>query len=64
MLRRNGAGVDKYSLHMSGRAIDVRLPGRQLADLRAAAVSFRGGGVGYYPKSNFIHVDVGRIRTW
>lgn len=64
MLRRRGTGVNKNSLHMAGRAIDVRLPGCQLADLRAAAVSFRGGGVGYYRKSNFIHVDVGRIQTW
>lgn len=64
MLRRNGTGVDENSLHMSGRAIDIRLPDRQLADLRAAAVSFQAGGVGYYPNSNFLHVDVGRVQTW
>lgn len=64
MLRQRGVGVNENSLHMSGRAIDVRLPGRPLPDLRAAAVSFSAGGVGYYPKSNFIHIDVGRVQQW
>lgn len=64
MLRDKGSGVAKKSLHMTGRAIDVRLPGRDLTDLRAAAIALGGGGVGYYAKSNFIHIDVGRVRSW
>ena len=65
MLRKKGSGgVAKKSLHMQGLAIDVRLPGRRLTDLRAAAISLQSGGVGYYPKSDFIHVDVGRVRQW
>jgi uncharacterized protein YcbK (DUF882 family) len=58
-----GGGVAKNSLHMEGRAIDVRLPGVSLADLRDAAVSLRAGGVGYYP-SQFVHIDTGRVRRW
>jgi uncharacterized protein YcbK (DUF882 family) len=57
-------GVAKRSMHMRGMAIDVRLPGRNLKDLHRAARSLRAGGVGYYGKSNFIHVDVGRVRYW
>ncbi len=57
-------GVAKKSLHMKGMAIDVRLPGRQLDGLRQAAIALELGGVGYYPKSDFIHVDVGRVRYW
>lgn len=64
MLRQNGTGVDENSLHMTGRAIDVRLPGRDTADLRDTAIAFRSGGVGYYANSNFIHVDVGPIQQW
>ena len=64
MLRGNGSGVAKKSLHMMGRAIDVRLPGRNLADLRKAAIALQAGGVGYYAKSDFIHIDVGRVRQW
>lgn len=64
-LRRQGSGgVAKRSLHMQGRAIDVRLPGVALADLREAARSLKIGGVGYYPGSNFVHVDTGRVRHW
>ena len=58
-----GGGVAKHSLHMEGRAIDVRLPGVSLADLRDAAVSLKAGGVGYYP-SQFVHLDTGRVRRW
>ena len=58
------SGVATNSLHMQGMAIDICLPGRSLADLHNAALAERGGGVGYYPRSDFVHVDVGRVRTW
>jgi uncharacterized protein YcbK (DUF882 family) len=64
MLRSRSSGVAKASLHLEGRAIDVRLPGVALADLRDAARSLRAGGVGYYPESDFVHVDTGRVRSW
>lgn len=64
MLRGNSSGVAKKSLHMQGKAIDIRLPGHDLGKLRQAALSLRSGGVGYYPKSNFLHVDTGRVRHW
>lgn len=64
MLRRRSRGVAQRSLHMLGMAIDLRLPGRELGTLRRAAADLRAGGVGYYPSSNFIHVDVGRVRYW
>lgn len=57
-------GVAKHSLHMEGLAIDIRVPGHELADVRRAAMALSGGGVGYYPSSNFVHVDVGRVRSW
>jgi uncharacterized protein YcbK (DUF882 family) len=57
-------GVAKKSMHMQGRAIDIRLPGVPLDTLRHAAMSIQAGGVGYYPKSNFIHVDTGNVRSW
>jgi uncharacterized protein YcbK (DUF882 family) len=63
-LRKNSSGVAKKSLHMQGRAIDVRIPGTDLAKLRKAALALKGGGVGYYPKSNFLHLDTGRVRHW
>jgi uncharacterized protein YcbK (DUF882 family) len=63
-LRNGSSGVAKRSLHMQGRAIDVRLPGQDLAKLRKAALSLKGGGVGYYPKSGFLHLDTGRVRFW
>lgn len=59
-----GGGVAKRSLHMDGRAIDVRLPGVPLKDLREAAIALGRGGVGYYPRDNFVHVDTGAVRTW
>ena len=64
MLAEKSQGVAKHSLHMEGLAIDIRLPGHELSDLRRAALSLKGGGVGYYPASDFVHVDVGRVRTW
>lgn len=63
-LRKNGGGVAKRSLHMQGKAIDVRVPGRQLRTLHKAAVALKAGGVGKYPKSGFVHIDVGRVRYW
>ncbi|KPJ90483.1 MAG: hypothetical protein AMJ53_13455 [Gammaproteobacteria bacterium SG8_11] len=63
-LRQQSNGVAKRSLHMQGKAIDVRLPGVQLKHLRQAALQLRAGGVGYYPKSNFVHLDTGRPRFW
>lgn len=59
-----GGGVAQRSLHMDGRAIDVRLPGIALADLRDAALSLRAGGVGYYARESFVHIDTGRVRGW
>lgn len=57
-------GVAKRSLHMDGKAIDIRIAGIGLADLRDAALSLRLGGVGYYPQDQFVHVDTGRVRSW
>jgi uncharacterized protein YcbK (DUF882 family) len=59
-----GGGVARRSLHMDGRAIDVRLPGVKLADLRDAALTLKGGGVGYYARDGFVHLDTGRVRAW
>jgi uncharacterized protein YcbK (DUF882 family) len=64
LLRIIGRGVVKDSLHIHGKAIDIRLPGRELKTLRRAAVCLQRGGVGYYPFSDFVHVDVGRVRYW
>ena len=64
MLRQHSEGVASGSLHMKGQAIDIRLPGVPLRQLRGAALDVRGGGVGYYPASDFVHVDTGRVRQW
>lgn len=63
---RGGAhsGVASGSLHQVGKAIDIRLPGVKLDHLRSAARSLKLGGVGFYPSSNFVHVDTGRVRYW
>jgi len=63
-LAARSSGVAKHSYHTKGMAIDIRLPGRQLRDVRRAALDLRLGGVGYYPRSNFVHVDTGRVRFW
>ncbi len=63
-LRRQGEGVAAGSLHMVGQAIDIRLADVPLTRLRAAALAMHGGGVGFYPASNFVHVYVGRVRFW
>jgi uncharacterized protein YcbK (DUF882 family) len=57
-------GVATQSLHMVGKAIDIRIPGVRLDRLRSAARSLGLGGVGYYPASDFVHVDTGRVREW
>jgi uncharacterized protein YcbK (DUF882 family) len=64
MLRARSSGVAKNSQHLLGRAIDVRLRGLDLAMLRDTAKELEMGGVGYYPGSDFVHVDTGRIRYW
>jgi uncharacterized protein YcbK (DUF882 family) len=64
LLRRTTFGVAKHSLHMQAEAIDIRVPGTKTSTLRDAALALHGGGVGYYAQSNFIHVDVGRVRHW
>lgn len=62
--RRLRPGVAEHSLHVEGRAIDVFLPDRPLIELRGAALQLRAGGVGYYPRDNFVHLDTGAPRTW
>lgn len=57
-------GVATKSQHMLGKATDIAIPGVPLAQLRRAAVSLRGGGVGFYPRDGFVHVDTARVRTW
>jgi uncharacterized protein YcbK (DUF882 family) len=63
-LRAHSSGVAAHSLHLDGRAIDIRLANVALADVHEAAVSLRAGGVGFYPGSNFVHIDTGRVRRW
>lgn len=63
-LRTHTVGVAKHSLHMLAEAIDIRLPGTSTLKFRNAALALGRGGVGYYPASDFIHVDVGRVRHW
>jgi uncharacterized protein YcbK (DUF882 family) len=57
-------GVAPNSLHVCGKAVDIRVPGCELARLRRVAMDLKRGGVGFYPRSDFIHVDVGRVRSW
>jgi uncharacterized protein YcbK (DUF882 family) len=64
MLNKKSSGVAKRSYHMQGKAIDIRLPGFDSSKLHKAAVALKGGGVGYYSSSNFVHLDVGRVRYW
>lgn len=63
-LRKKGYGVARHSLHMQGKAVDIRMPACDLSSLRHVAIALREGGVGYYPRANFVHVDVGRVRYW
>lgn len=65
LLRREGkGGVAKHSLHLEGKAIDLRMPTVGLSTLRRAAMSLKFGGVGYYPRTEFVHLDSGQFRTW
>ena len=64
MLRSSSEGVAAHSLHLDGKAIDICVEGRSLANVRRAAISMFGGGVGYYPRTGFVHVDTGRLRYW
>jgi len=63
-LRRVTAGVAPKSLHMEGRAIDIRIPGCRTTALRQQAINLRRGGVGYYPESDFVHLDTGPVKSW
>jgi uncharacterized protein YcbK (DUF882 family) len=63
-LRARSGGVAENSLHLVGKAIDIRVPGRDTRSLRKAAIALKLGGVGYYPRSDFVHVDIGRVRSW
>ncbi|BCL69409.1 hypothetical protein TUMSATVNIG1_13570 [Vibrio nigripulchritudo] len=63
-LRAKSKAVAKKSYHMLGKAIDFRLDGVKLSEVKKAALSLKAGGVGYYPKSNFIHIDTGPVRNW
>ena len=63
-LHERSSGVSQHSLHMQGRAIDVRMSGVDCQDLAARAETLKRGGVGYYRASNFVHLDTGAFRTW
>ena len=64
MLAQRSGKVAKNSYHVKGMAIDLRLPGRRLEDVRATAMQLAGGGVGFYPESQFVHMDTGPVRAW
>lgn len=64
LLRKQRRGVSKNSLHIHGKAADIYLPGIGISLLRRVAMSIRVGGVGYYPRNNFVHLDVGPVRYW
>ncbi len=63
-LRRHSRSVARHSLHMEGKAVDIRIEGVGTRSIRDVALALQGGGVGYYPHSNFVHIDTGDIRTW
>lgn len=63
-LRRHGHRVAKKSLHMEGKAIDIRIAGVLTRVLRDYALELKMGGVGFYPENDFVHVDVGQVRRW
>ncbi|HSO21108.1 MAG TPA: YcbK family protein [Desulfosarcina sp.] len=63
-LRKATKGVALKSLHMEGRAIDIRIPGYDTEAVRAHAIGLKSGGVGYYPESDFVHLDTGPVKIW
>jgi uncharacterized protein YcbK (DUF882 family) len=63
-LRKNSHGVAEHSYHLQGRAIDIRVEGVSSKTVRNTALALAQGGVGYYPRNNFVHLDSGRFRTW
>lgn len=63
-LRKNTSGVARNSFHMYGQALDMHIKGYRTSSLRNIAKGLKAGGVGYYPKSDFIHVDTGAVRSW
>jgi len=64
MLRRTSRRVARNSLHMQGKAVDIRFPGTSARWVRDSAISLSQGGVGFYPGSGFVHVDTGAVRRW
>ncbi|MBI4826258.1 MAG: YcbK family protein [Nitrospirae bacterium] len=64
MLRKTSRGVGSNSFHIYGMAVDIKVPGRSIESLRNIATKLKAGGVGYYPRSNFVHVDIGSVRYW
>ncbi len=64
MLRNHSSAIARKSMHMEAEAIDIRLPGIRTSRLRDTALALRRGGVGYYAGSDFLHIDVGRVRRW
>jgi len=64
LLRKRGNGAAKKSYHIKGQAVDIRLPGYRTSVLRRSAYELKKGGVGYYPKHRFVHIDVGPVRYW
>jgi len=64
LLHSHSEQVAQHSQHMLGKALDIVLPGVELSHLRQAALSLKAGGVGFYPQSGFVHVDVGPVRQW
>ena len=63
-MHANSSQVAKKSMHLQGKAIDIRLKDASLVNIRKAALAMRSGGVGYYPSSEFVHIDTGQVRQW
>jgi uncharacterized protein YcbK (DUF882 family) len=64
MMHEESAGVALHSMHIEGKAVDLRLPGTRLAALRKSALALKMGGVGFYPHDDFVHIDTGAVRHW
>jgi Uncharacterized protein conserved in bacteria len=64
ILRKGHPGVASQSLHMKGKAVDIRFSGAKLSQIHQCAVAMRSGGIGYYPRDGFVHLDTGQFRTW